>query len=160
MGPYEFKARYRRFVDEVWNQGDLAVVDELLSPDVVHRLIGHRTGVGVDGVKQSVTEMRRAFPDLHGIIEDHVTEGDTAMARVACAGTQDGPLAELPATGTQATFELIEIDRFDGAGVIIEHRSTVDMLELLQQLGAIPAGAPWHFDEHRAKGVRAVRRDP
>ena len=47
MEPEEMKARYRRFVDEVWNQGDLAVVAELVSSDIVHHVSGP-AGPGVD----------------------------------------------------------------------------------------------------------------
>jgi hypothetical protein len=37
---------------------------------------------------------------------------------------------------------LIDIMRFDDAGLVCEHWGVVDMLSLLQQLGVIPEGAP------------------
>lgn len=138
MGPADLKARYRRFVEEVWNQGDLAVADELVSPDIVHHMSGPQPGPGVEGVKQFVAEIRRAFPDLHGIIEDQIAEGDKAMGRVTCTGTHIGPFAGLPPTGKQVTFELIDINRYDTTGKAVEHWSLVDMFGLLQQLGPVP----------------------
>jgi predicted ester cyclase len=54
---------------------------------------------GVDGVRQFVAEIRRAFPDLHGIIEDQIAEGDMAMGRLTCTGTHDGQFAGLAPTG-------------------------------------------------------------
>jgi steroid delta-isomerase-like uncharacterized protein len=136
------KAHYRRFVDEVWNQGHLAVVAELVSSDIVHHVSGPQPGPGVEGVRQFVAEIRRAFPDLRGIVEDQIAEGDKAMGRVRCTGTHDGQFAGLAPTGKQATFELIDINRFDGSGKVVEHWSLVDMLGLLQQLGAVPAFQP------------------
>jgi predicted ester cyclase len=44
-----------------------------------------------------------------------------------------------PRPGKQATFELIDINRFDASGKVVEHWPLVDMLGLLQQLGAVPA---------------------
>ncbi len=36
MAPDELKNRARRVVEEIFNQGDLAVANELISPDCVH----------------------------------------------------------------------------------------------------------------------------
>jgi hypothetical protein len=36
MAPDELKSRARRVIEEVLNQGDLAVANELISPDCVH----------------------------------------------------------------------------------------------------------------------------
>ena len=142
MGPDDMKANYGRFVDEVWNQGDLAVIAELISPDIIQHVSGPQPGPGIEGVRQFVAETRRAFPDLHSIIEDQIAEGDKAMARVRCTGTHAGQFAGLAPTGKQATFELIDINRYDASGKVIEHWSLVDMLGMLQQLGAAPAFEP------------------
>jgi predicted ester cyclase len=99
-------------------------------------------GPGVEGVRQFVAEIRQAFPDLHGIIEDQIAEGDKAMGRLRCTATHDCQFAGLAPTGKQATFEPIDINRFDASGKVVEHWSLVDMLGLLQQLGAVPAFQP------------------
>jgi hypothetical protein len=46
------KAADRRYVEEVLNQGNLAVIDELRTDDV-------------EGVRNRVRRFRTAFPDLH-----------------------------------------------------------------------------------------------
>jgi predicted ester cyclase len=48
----------------------------------------------------------------------------------------------VPPTGTSVSVELIDIMRFDGAGLVCEHWGVADMLSLMQQLGVVPAGAP------------------
>ena len=48
----------------------------------------------------------------------------------------------LPASGRRAEIRLIDIMRFDDAGKICEHWGVMDMLTMLQQLGAIPDGPP------------------
>lgn len=48
----------------------------------------------------------------------------------------------MPPTGTHVEAELIDIMRFDDAGLVCEHWGVADMLSLLQQLGVVPAGPP------------------
>ena len=40
MTPDDLKSRARRVVEEVLDQGDLAVANELISPDCVHHIPG------------------------------------------------------------------------------------------------------------------------
>jgi predicted ester cyclase len=46
----------------------------------------------------------------------------------------------IPPTGNSAEIALIDIMRFDDAGLVCEHWGLADMLGLMQQLGAVPAG--------------------
>src|SRR5215472_169445 len=51
-------------------------------------------------------------------------------------------LAAFPDWRTHVDVQLIDIMRFDGAGLVCEHWGVADMLSLLQQLGVVPAGPP------------------
>ena len=64
------------------------------------------------------------------------------MTRVRVTGTHRGPFMGVPATGASVDVQLIDIMRFDGAGLVCEHWGVADMLSLMQQLGVVPAGAP------------------
>jgi predicted ester cyclase len=48
----------------------------------------------------------------------------------------------VPPTGKRVEVQLIDIMRFDDAGLVREHWGVVDMLSLMQQIGAVPAGPP------------------
>lgn len=48
----------------------------------------------------------------------------------------------VPPTGTQVHVQLIDIMRFDDAGLVSEHWGVADMLSLMQQLGVVPTGQP------------------
>ncbi|MGH9182551.1 MAG: ester cyclase [Acidimicrobiales bacterium] len=142
MSPEELKARARRLAEEVFNQGDLAVADELISPDYIHHVPGDQPAHGLAGIREWVTLMRLTFPDFHVIVEDEIAEGDRVVQRVTARGTHEGELFGVPATGKEVAFDVIEINRVGPDGKFAEHWSSVDLLGLLQQLGALPTPAP------------------
>ena len=68
MSNEENKANSRRLVERI-NQGDLAIIDELCTPDHVSHTPPLTTH-GPEEYKQSFSVVLTAFPDLHFTIED------------------------------------------------------------------------------------------
>jgi len=95
-----------------------------------------------EGVKQLFIMYKAAFPDLHMDAEEILASGDKTVARVKASGTQNGEFMGIPASGKSVEVQLIDIMRFDDAGLVCEHWGVMDMLSMLQQLGAIPDGLP------------------
>ncbi len=63
-------------------------------------------------------------------VEDLIASGDKAVARVTVTGTHRGEFMGVPPAGTQVDVELIDIQRFDSAGLVCEHWGVADMLSL------------------------------
>ena len=126
--------------EEVYNQGKLEVVEQIYASDFVMHSPGIPPNLprGPEGVKQFVTILRAAFPDLHLTIEDSIAEGDRVVNRWAFRGTQKGEFDGIPPTGKQVTLTGIDIWRISG-GKLVELWQELDFAGLLQQLGAIPA---------------------
>jgi len=83
----------RRYFEEVWNQGKVDVLEELLAPDYVNHTPSFGTPPpGPTGLKPIVLAMRRAFPDLHFTIEDVVVAPDAVAIRTTMTGTHKGDL--------------------------------------------------------------------
>jgi steroid delta-isomerase-like uncharacterized protein len=129
----------RRFLEEVWNTGNLAVLDEIIATDHVN--IGPSTLPGLpngpEGAKQLVTTYRNAFPDVHFTIDEQIAEGDKVVTRWSAKGTHEGELAGLPATGKSTTVSGIAVYRFVNEK-IAESWLIFDQFGMLQQLGVIP----------------------
>ena len=138
MAPEELKARARRLPEELLTQGDLAIADEVLAPDHIHHALT-RPASGVEGAKQFVLALRRAFPDLSAVVEAEIAEGDTVAQRITCSGTHEGEFLGIPPTGRRATWQLVAIQRIGPDGKCAEHWSSPDLFGLLRQLGALPA---------------------
>lgn len=128
----------RRTFEEIWNRGNLAVIEERFSRDYA----GHSTNNvrGQEGAKQFATEMRSAFPDFHYTVEDEIAEGDKVVHRWTLRGTHQGTFQGIPPTGRQVTITGISIRRIAG-GKLVEGWTNADLLGLLQQLGAVPERA-------------------
>ncbi len=137
----ENKASFRRTFEELFNQGNLAIADELIAPDCLnHEVPPGMNNRGPESMRQVVTMLRTAFPDLHYTIEEVIAEEETVVGRVTMSGTHQGPFQGIPPTGRSFQQAQMHFVRFrDGKGV--EHRAVRDDLGMMQQLGVIPAPA-------------------
>ena len=131
------KALSRRFYDELWSQGDLEAIPELVSEDFVdhHPLPG--APPGREGLAALVTTWRTAFPDMRETCEDLIAEGDKVVGRFTMRGTHGGEFIGVLPTGRSVTMSGIDIFRVAG-GKIVEFWYAERLLELMQQLGAVP----------------------
>jgi steroid delta-isomerase-like uncharacterized protein len=134
MGTEQNKASARRFVDEVMNKGNLAVIDELSGETFVDHTLPPGVPSNSQGFKGFVTMFRTAFPDLHYRIDDEIAEGDRVVQRTTASGTMKGDFQGMPASGKSAAWQEIHITRFAN-GKAVEHWGVVDQLSMLQQLG-------------------------
>ena len=87
------KVLVRRLFEEVWNQGNLAAIDELFAPSYVRYDPAAPEAKGLAGFKQLVIRLRTAFPDLHFTLEEVIAEGDKVMSRALLRGTHRGAQA-------------------------------------------------------------------
>ena len=133
------KAVSRRLFEEVWNKGNLTVLNEIIATDHVSTGPGTLPGLptGPEGSKQFVTVYRNAFPDLHFTIDDQIAEGDKVVTRWTGNGTHQGELAGMPATGKSSTVTGIAVNRIAN-GKIAESWGIFDQFGMMQQLGVIP----------------------
>jgi len=75
---------------------------------------------------------------VDGDILDMITEGDKVAVRYTVEGTHEGDLFGVPPTGRRVSIESMTVGRVSD-GKIREHWRVRDTLDMMQQLGAIPA---------------------
>lgn len=124
-----------RYLDEVWGKGNLAAVDEFLSPDYKRYLSPSSEPLNIKGQKQRLTGFRAAFPDVEITVEDIFAEGDRVVFRSTMRGTHQGIFQEIQPTGKSVAVGLLDVIRIED-GKFIEHWGGPDMLDLVKQLGA------------------------
>lgn len=131
------KALVRHFIEEAWNQGDLAVISQVYAPDfVLHDPATPRFKTRRE-YEQLVLAYRRAFPDLRCAIEDQLAERNLVMTWWGMQGTHRGPLFGYAPTERHVRFTGISLHLIRD-GQIAEARVNWDALGLFQQLGIVP----------------------
>jgi steroid delta-isomerase-like uncharacterized protein len=133
MSVEENKANVTRVGEEVFNKGNLAVLDELISPNYVHVAFGQEIK-GSEGLKGLITMMRTAFPDFRTTMDAMVAEGDMVAIRFTLRGTFKGEFMGMAPTGKQFTITEAVFHRLED-GKQVEVWTYTDMLTWYQQLG-------------------------
>jgi predicted ester cyclase len=148
MSTEDNKAIARRLYEEALNTGNIAVVDELVAPNIVLHydypadLPGLAdTQLGLEAIKHFVSHVRTTFPDYHFTVEFQVAEGDLVVTRGTARGTHQGEywdstFGDIPPTTKQVTWTETVIDRIVD-GKIVENWINEDALGRLQQIGAL-----------------------
>ncbi len=92
----ENKAVIRRLIEEVYNQGNLDVVDRLVAPEVFNHPAAPEHQHGTDGFKHVIEWVRDIGLDTHYGIDDIISEGDKVAVRMTVSGTHTGTLRGIP----------------------------------------------------------------
>lgn len=130
------KALIQRYV-EAWNTGNLALMDDLLAPNVACRFYGLAEVHGLEAFKQMAPAFAAAFSESWFTIETIIAEGDLVAIHASWRGTHQGEYLGIAATGKQVTETLTRFYRIV-AGRIVEMWGDENVLGLLQQMGAVP----------------------
>ncbi len=119
-----------RFITEVWNGNNLAVLDDLI--DRAYYDYSYQPS-NREGLERTLQMMQTAFPGHETIIEEIVGEGETVAVCQTLRGTHTGQFRGLPVSGKH-----IEIGGYRffqlRDGKIISHRALLDLPSLLQQI--------------------------
>ena len=129
-----------RFIEEVFNKGNLSVADELCAPDVVHTepLSTGAVTNGIEEFKQFVVGVRTAFPDAKLTIDrGMIARANKVTAQWTFSGTHQGEFMGVAATGKKVTNKGISILTF-AKGKIVADDAMWDPLNLWRQLGVDP----------------------
>ncbi|UBV45259.1 ester cyclase (plasmid) [Deinococcus taeanensis] len=129
----------RQMIERAFNTGDLGAVDELLAPGAVDHQETPDTNFRVH-LKQVISMLRTAFPDLHFEIQHLLSDGDIVAMNSVMTGTHSGPFRGLPATGRSVRVRHMHfVHVVGGQGHDLWH--LWDMPELMKQLTPEPSHA-------------------
>ncbi|HEV2237489.1 MAG TPA: ester cyclase [Ktedonobacterales bacterium] len=133
-GP-DYEAILRRYIRELWQRGNLAIIDELTTPDYKRYAAPGAPPLDRAGHKERVVAFREAFPDLAWAPQAFVIQGVMVAFHLVGTATHRGTFQGVAATGRPVTMVSIDIVRFDG-DKMAEHWGARDDWSILRQLGA------------------------
>jgi steroid delta-isomerase-like uncharacterized protein len=129
----ENKAIFRRYIEEVFNQGNLELADEVFDRYISHQPDGSTLVRGPEDVKRFNREFRSAFPDLRISIDDQIADGDKVVTRVTFRGTHQREFRGMAPTGKEVEIKGITIFRFSDEGKVVESWDSYDQLRVMRQ---------------------------
>ncbi len=135
--PDQNLATARRWTDEALTGRNLAVLDEIAAPDMVHHAGVFADQHGRDAVERTLGALLAIAPDAVYTVDLTVAADDLVAVRWTMRGTVTGRFMGQEANGKPIDVTGINIYRFD-CGKIAEGWSEVDGLAMLQQLGGGP----------------------
>jgi len=125
----------RRIFEEGINDGNDAVLQELLSPGYVnHDLPSPRPGPG--GFAMVMGVFRTGFPDMTFYVDEVIVDGALVSTRGYLTGSHQGEFMGVQPSGEQILVKYIDHWRFED-GLAQESWVSLDLLGLMQQIGAI-----------------------
>lgn len=128
-----------RRIFSLMDEKDVSAIRELIAPEF-SAVLGGNPPMSADEWAGMGEMMYAAFPDGKHTIHETYEIGDRVVLRGSFSGTHTGDFMGIPPTGKEITVTFLNLDRF-ADGKLVEHRAEVDMLGLMQQLGAIPSMA-------------------
>jgi steroid delta-isomerase-like uncharacterized protein len=149
------KALVRTFHEEAWNKGNVAAVDEFMAADYVDYPIPSGLPPGTEGLKQTITTYRTAFPDLKATVDDIFAEGDRVAYRWSTRGTHLGDWLGIPPTGYHMAATGITVFRIAG-GKVVEGWTSMDLSPTDEELRWLTEGGGWP----RSGDIPATERLP
>ena len=129
----------RRFREDLWNTGDLAVADELVTRDcLIHAHVPFPIDFarGPDAVRHLVFFYHLAFTEIRVTADQIVAEGETVAVRWTARGRHTGHVPGLPPTGREIVTTGIDMLRIVD-GKIAEGWVSWDVLGLVEQMSGL-----------------------
>ena len=123
------KALVRRYIEEVWNQGNVDLTDEIIAPDFVAGTMRGRRDH-----KEWVDYTHALMPDIHESIETIFADGDMVANRCLCTGTPEAEWLGLAPTGDKVEWRIHVFNRIVD-GMIAEMWIEWSQLAVVRQLG-------------------------
>jgi predicted ester cyclase len=139
MSAEDNKALVRRYIEAVDanDSSDWSVIDEYLAEDfVAHNPPAPGVSLDRDGMKQAAEIFRVGSPGTHEI-RLQVAEGDLVSSYIVARGVHSGELMGIPPSNNAVQTSGMVFHRVRD-GQIVEYWSVVDVVSILQQVGAMP----------------------
>ena len=136
------EALARKFFEEAWGKGNLAVVDEFIAAEYVMYPIPPGLPSGPEGTKLAITTYRTAFPDLKATVDDIFAAGDRVAFRWSFRGTHLGDWLGIPPTGNHIAATGISVYRM-AEGKVVENWTSIDLSPTEEEQRWLMEGGGW-----------------
>lgn len=133
-------------LNEAVNAHDLNPIGDMYAQDAELVWPGLGPTKGRNAIVAFYATLLGAFPDVQVTIKRIIEEGDAVAIEYVSEGTHGGPLpmpaGELPPTNRRMRTAAVSVGTVGEDGLIKTQREYFDQVEILVQLGVMPASEP------------------
>jgi steroid delta-isomerase-like uncharacterized protein len=120
---------------DIMNSHDATRFAELVSENYVNHNPG--VGPGLAGLVAFMGHWFETLSDTQVVVEEAFAVGDRVVGRYTYRARHTGAFVGVPASDAEITMRSIDIWRFENDR-LVEHWDELNLLEVFQQMGAIP----------------------
>jgi predicted ester cyclase len=133
----ELKAKARRIWEEIFPNGDVEHLAEVIAEDSIDHGARPDEPRGLPGVQQTMLWLRSVFSDQRWEIHQVIGEGESVVVYCTLHARHTGDLMGIPPTNRDVAQDYVHILRFKN-GRAAEHWGVRDDMALMRQLGVLP----------------------
>jgi len=130
--------------NQAFNRHDVDGVLSLYADNAEMKGPGGMVSKGKDEIRRFTEGWIQGFPDCKITVTNRIVSGNTLVEEGVFTGTHTGtfptPMGDIPPTGGKVEGEFVDIFVVENDKVVSD-RLTFDRLQLMEQLGLIPAPA-------------------
>lgn len=119
---------------ETFNSYDYSNLGDFIDVNFIEHSPDPGQKQGLDGLKDAMMNLHKAYPDYKFTIDDIIVNGDKASVLFTFEGTNSGDMMGMKATNKQVNIQGIDYLYFKD-GKCIEHWGYLDFPKMMQQLG-------------------------
>src|ERR1044072_1204550 len=135
------KKLVRRLYKDVYVDWNMALVDEVVSPQFTSHDWPKGSRIGPAGFRDFYSAIRQALPDARYEVDDLIAEGDKVVVRWRLLGTHQGDFRGIAPSGRSIALKGIAIYRVEG-GKLMERWVVSDLYGVLEEIrGSSPPEA-------------------
>ena len=131
----DIKQIVRKSYENVWNIGDMSVVDQIYSETYVAHIASIPSAIsGVEEFKQFVALFRALSPDLHFTIDEQISEGDKVATRWTASMLNTRGLVSSTPAGKDIVVTGMSMHKVEN-GRLLESWDNWDAMTAFQAMG-------------------------
>ncbi len=135
----EHKTKVRKIYEEVYNKGNLDVLDDIFDANYHRRQPPMKDVKGLEAYKKFIQETLGAYSNFEMVVEDILADGNKTIAQLKLTGKNTGriPSLQTPPTGREISMPGCVVSIWEN-GKIVEEWVYNDYLGLTYQFGVMP----------------------
>ena len=135
----ELKPMVQKIYEEIYNKGNLGLLDELIDPKYIRHQPPMKPVEGLDAYRKFITEVREAYTSFEIRLDEILVDGNKTVVRLTLNGKHTGktPTLLAPPTGKDISMVGCAVATWEN-GKIVEEWVYNDYMGLSYQFGVSP----------------------